>query len=107
MAISPSDVPRLGASSCNPYSHLNAMGCLQPYLPSCSRPKTSVAIEAVLEVTVKGLEASKDAVVAVALIPGLSVAFSLIIELLKKIQVSTTHHSTSSVHNVFLSRRRG
>ena len=44
---------------------------------------------ALLEGTIKGLEATKDFIVAAAPVPGLSIALNVTIELLKKIQVSS------------------
>ena len=42
-----------------------------------------------LDGTIKGLEATKDFIVAAAPVPGLSIALNVTIELLKKIQVSS------------------
>ena len=43
--------------------------------------------DAILSTTVDTLEASKDFIVSAASVPGLGIAFKLIIEVLKKIQV--------------------
>ncbi|KAI0686341.1 hypothetical protein C8T65DRAFT_747435 [Cerioporus squamosus] len=48
-------------------------------------PRTKEAAVTVLDLTVKGLEASKDTIAAAVPVPGLSVALSVAIELLKKI----------------------
>ena len=42
-----------------------------------------------LDGTIKGLEATKDFIVAAAPVPGLSIALNVAIELMKKIQVSS------------------
>ena len=44
-------------------------------------------IDTVLEVTVRGLELSKDTITAAAPVPGLGPALDLAIELLRKVQV--------------------
>ncbi|KAI0690021.1 hypothetical protein C8T65DRAFT_817501 [Cerioporus squamosus] len=54
-------------------------------LPKLS-PKLRENANTVLDLTVKGLEVSKDAIIAAAPVPGLSVALQVAIELLKKIQ---------------------
>ena len=46
-----------------------------------------------LDGTIKGLEATKDFIVAAAPVPGLSIALNVTIELLKKIQVSSILHT--------------
>ncbi len=48
---------------------------------------TRGAASAVLDVTVRALEGSKDIIATVAPVPGLSVALSMMIALLKRIQV--------------------
>lgn len=50
-------------------------------------PKFSFAATAVLDGTVRSLEATKDTITAAAPVPGLSIALNVVIELLKKIQV--------------------
>ncbi|TFK84886.1 hypothetical protein K466DRAFT_601651 [Polyporus arcularius HHB13444] len=49
-------------------------------------PKFSFAATAVLDGTVRSLEATKDTITAAAPVPGLSIALNVVIELLKKIQ---------------------
>ena len=58
-------------------------------------PNRSDAIDNILDSSVTVLEASKDYVSSVALIPGLSAILNLVVEILKKVQVRAIHLSES------------
>lgn len=52
-----------------------------------SSSKIGAAAGNILDLTVKGLETGKDPIIAAAPVPGLSVAFDVLIGVLKKVQV--------------------